>query len=67
MRGRNYRVAGELTNADIVTERTFWIGLYPGLGPDHLSYAAETIRDFARRAHGASADAPNPFETETGR
>jgi CDP-6-deoxy-D-xylo-4-hexulose-3-dehydrase len=67
MRGRNYRVAGDLTNADIVTERTFWIGLYPGLGPDHLSYAAETIRDFARRAHGASADAPNPFETETGR
>lgn len=43
MRGRNYRVVGELTNADIVTERTFWIGLYPGLGPDHLEYTVERI------------------------
>jgi CDP-6-deoxy-D-xylo-4-hexulose-3-dehydrase len=45
MRGRDFRVAGELANADIVTERTFWIGLYPGLGPDHLEYAARAIRD----------------------
>jgi CDP-6-deoxy-D-xylo-4-hexulose-3-dehydrase len=43
MRGRNYRVVGELTNADIVTDRTFWIGLYPGLGPDHLEYTVERI------------------------
>ena len=43
MRGRNYRVVGELTNADIVTERTFWIGLYPGLGPGHLAYTVERI------------------------
>ena len=46
MRGRNYRVVGELTNADIVTERTFWIGLYPGLTSDHLQFAAETISKF---------------------
>jgi CDP-6-deoxy-D-xylo-4-hexulose-3-dehydrase len=45
MRGRDFRVAGDLANADIVTERTFWIGLYPGLGPDHLEYAARAIRD----------------------
>jgi CDP-6-deoxy-D-xylo-4-hexulose-3-dehydrase len=44
MRGRDYRVVGELTNADIVTDRTFWIGLYPGLGPDHLEYAVQSIR-----------------------
>ena len=36
MKGRNHRVVGELANADIVTERTFWIGIYPGLGTDHL-------------------------------
>ena len=36
MRDREYRVVGELTNADIVTDRTFWIGLYPGLEQDHL-------------------------------
>jgi CDP-6-deoxy-D-xylo-4-hexulose-3-dehydrase len=45
MRGRNCRVVGDLTNADIVTDRTFWIGLYPGLGPDHLEYAVERIRE----------------------
>ncbi|RST30357.1 lipopolysaccharide biosynthesis protein RfbH [Sphingomonas ginkgonis] len=43
MRGRNYRVVGELTNADIVTERTFWIGLYPGLEAAHLEYSASLI------------------------
>jgi CDP-6-deoxy-D-xylo-4-hexulose-3-dehydrase len=48
MRDREYRVVGELTNADIVTERTFWIGLYPGLGEDHLQYAAETLTNFLR-------------------
>ena len=45
MRDRNYRVVGELTNADIVTERTFWIGLYPGLGPDHIAYTVERISE----------------------
>jgi CDP-6-deoxy-D-xylo-4-hexulose-3-dehydrase len=48
MKGRNYRVVGELTNADIVTERCFWIGVYPGLTDDHLAYAAETISDFIK-------------------
>lgn len=43
MRDRSYRVVGELTNADIVTERTFWIGLYPGLTPDHLDFAVQCI------------------------
>lgn len=67
MRGRNYRVAGELTNADVVTERTFWIGLYPGLGPDHLEFAAATIRDFASSKSGSRTRVANPFETEGGR
>lgn len=46
MRGRNYKVVGDLTNADIVTERTFWVGLYPGLGDEHLQFVAETVHDF---------------------
>lgn len=50
MRGRNYRVAGDLSNADVVTERTFWIGLYPGLGPEHLEYAAGTIKELINRS-----------------
>jgi CDP-4-dehydro-6-deoxyglucose reductase, E1 len=49
MRNRQYRVVGELTNADIVTERTFWIGLYPGLCSDHLAYTVERIVECLRR------------------
>ena len=48
MEGRNYRVVGDMTNADIVTERCFWIGLFPGLTPDHIAYMVETIAGFIR-------------------
>ena len=50
MQGREYRVVGDLTNADIVTERTFWVGLFPGLTPDHIGYM---IEQFARFIKGA--------------
>jgi CDP-6-deoxy-D-xylo-4-hexulose-3-dehydrase len=49
MKGRNYRVVGDLTNADIVTERTFWIGLFPGLGADHIGYVRDTVAAFLKR------------------
>lgn len=49
MRGQNYRVCGDLTNADFVTDNTFWIGLYPGLTADHIGYAVDTIRTFLGR------------------
>ncbi|RZJ95147.1 MAG: lipopolysaccharide biosynthesis protein RfbH [Novosphingobium sp.] len=46
MKGQNYRVVGDLTNADIVTRNCFWIGLFPGLTADHLAYTVETIAKF---------------------
>ncbi len=49
MRGRDYRVVGDLTNADVVTDRCFWIGLYPGITGDHIDYVAQVVRDFLRR------------------
>lgn len=48
MQGRPHRVVGDLANADLVTERTFWIGLFPGLTPDHIAYMIETIGRFVR-------------------
>jgi CDP-6-deoxy-D-xylo-4-hexulose-3-dehydrase len=48
MEGRNYRVVGDLTNADIVTERTFWIGVFPGLTQGHIGYMVDTIGRFVR-------------------
>ncbi|MBL8275363.1 MAG: lipopolysaccharide biosynthesis protein RfbH [Pelomonas sp.] len=46
MQGRHFRVAGPLTNTDIVMNDTFWIGLYPGLSDDQLDYAADEIAGF---------------------
>ena len=46
MRGRAHRVAGDLANADLVTDNTFWVGLFPGLTEDHIGYTVDTIRDF---------------------
>jgi CDP-6-deoxy-D-xylo-4-hexulose-3-dehydrase len=46
MLGRNYRVAGELTNSDIVMNQTFWLGIYPGLAEDQLDYVATKIENY---------------------
>lgn len=45
MKGRNYRVVGPLSNSDTVMERTFWIGVFPGLSDDHVDYTVKTIRN----------------------
>lgn len=49
MKGRNYRVVGDLTNSDMVTERTFWMGVYPGLGESEIGYMVDTLTKFVRR------------------
>ncbi|MEV4754137.1 lipopolysaccharide biosynthesis protein RfbH [Micromonospora sp. NPDC049559] len=43
---RPHRIAGPLTNSDIVTERTFWLGVYPGLTTEMVDYVARSIREF---------------------
>jgi len=55
MKGRNHRVVGDPTNADIVTENTFWVGLYPGLTEDHIAYTVETTAAFIAARSGRSA------------
>lgn len=47
--GKGYRVSGALRNTDVVMERTFWIGVYPGMTEEKLRYMAEAIRRFVRR------------------
>jgi CDP-4-dehydro-6-deoxyglucose reductase, E1 len=46
MRGRTYRVSGDLKNTDTVMSNTFWIGVYPGLSEGMLEYSAEKIDAF---------------------
>jgi CDP-4-dehydro-6-deoxyglucose reductase, E1 len=41
-----HRVVGSLKTTDIIAERTFWIGCYPGLEEAHLAYAAAELRRF---------------------
>lgn len=54
MIGRNFRVHGSLANSDTIMNRAFWIGVYPGLGDEHIGYVLQVIRDFcAARISGA--------------
>ena len=48
MLGRAHRVVGNLTNADIVVDNTFWVGVYPGLQAPQLNYIVEQIGAFVR-------------------
>ncbi|WP_432840390.1 lipopolysaccharide biosynthesis protein RfbH [Dactylosporangium sp. CA-092794] len=45
-----FRVVGDLRNSDIVTESTFWIGVYPGVTTDMVDYMIESIVEFTSRA-----------------
>ena len=42
----DYRVCGELTNTERIMNRSFWIGLYPGMSKEKLDYMIEEIRKF---------------------
>jgi CDP-6-deoxy-D-xylo-4-hexulose-3-dehydrase len=42
------RVVGDLRNSDIVTENTFFIGVYPGIGDAQLDYIEESVDGFMR-------------------
>ncbi len=46
MKGRNFRISGELTNTDTVMNDTFWIGVYPGLSREMLDFVIEKLEAF---------------------
>jgi CDP-6-deoxy-D-xylo-4-hexulose-3-dehydrase len=45
-RGIDRRVVGDLRNSDVVMNRSFWLGVYPGLTPSMLDYAADALIEF---------------------
>ena len=55
MKDRPHRVVGDLTNADVIVDRTFWIGVYPGLQQPQLDYMLEQISSFVRARTGVAA------------
>jgi CDP-6-deoxy-D-xylo-4-hexulose-3-dehydrase len=49
-RNVDFRIVGDLTNTDIVMNRTFWVGVYPGLTEPMLDYIADSIIEFVTAA-----------------
>lgn len=47
--GDGYRVVGELTNTDIIMNRSLWIGVYPGMNQAKLDYMIKTIKEFVKQ------------------
>ena len=45
-KGHNHRVSGDLTNTDKIMNNTFWVGVYPGLNEEMLSFMVEKIEAF---------------------
>ena len=42
--GKKFKVSGKLTNTDSVMNNTFWIGLYPALGEEELTFVVKTLK-----------------------
>jgi CDP-6-deoxy-D-xylo-4-hexulose-3-dehydrase len=42
----DHRVVGDLTNTDIIMERTFFIGVYPGIDDNQLEYIGSVFSRF---------------------
>jgi CDP-4-dehydro-6-deoxyglucose reductase, E1 len=44
-----YRVDGQLSQADAVMERSFWLGVYPGITPAMLDHVIQSLKAFCRK------------------
>lgn len=42
----SHRVVGDLTNSDVITDQTFWIGVYPSITEEMADYMVSSIREF---------------------
>ena len=47
--GMPHRVVGPLTNANIITDNTFWLGVYPGLNDEMVDFMIATVSEFIAR------------------
>lgn len=47
--GQGYRVVGGLNNTDLIMERTFWVGVYPGITEKMARFMVGKIKEFVQR------------------
>ena len=59
------RLVGDLANTDIVMNRTFFVGVYPGIDDARMDHMIETFERFmaGARATGMTAGGPAPATT----
>lgn len=43
---KKYRVVGKQTNADVIMNSAFWLGVWPGIHTEHIAYIKKTIQKF---------------------
>lgn len=44
----SYRTVGTIKNADVVMDRAFWLGVFPGIDKPRLQYVIQTLKNFLR-------------------
>jgi CDP-6-deoxy-D-xylo-4-hexulose-3-dehydrase len=52
-----HRTVGDLANTDIIMERAFWIGVYPGISSEMVEYVIDVVEHFFAR--GTSPPKPH--------
>ncbi len=45
-RDKIYKVIGDLKNSNVIMNRSFWLGVYPGLTEEMLGYVVECVENF---------------------
>ena len=49
LRGVNYKISGSLTNSDYVLKNTFFVGVWPGIGPAERAYMQQVFTDYLQK------------------